>query len=1554
VKKKNGRLKKGDPKKGAETMRKLDSITFSLLAACTATTLCAADGTWNSASGGNWSETANWSGGTVAGGSGATAYLITGSGTVTNDVMNLALLGLQFSGSGFLLAGNAVTLDSGGSIKTLSGDHEVALPITLSGSAILTAASNQTLTVSGPLSSGGALMVNGGRVILGNAANSFVGPTVLQTGLLEVASIGSLGVSTAPVVLGRGTFRYAGTAPGDLTQGYTVSNGSGNASTVLDIWTNLTVSGKVDAPSVGGGRVVKIGSGTLTYTYPGYQVMNRGGSGVIADRNLVIDALNGGAGVEGFHDFSLAEGRMVFNTPGQTNRFISGVTVGERYSAAAYMDIGAGVVQIPDSWFSISRGNGTTSTPYASGVTMTGGRLELWGLTMGYSASMPNYKCYPFFNQSGGEVVIANDTFIGETASANPSYTLTGGKLTCNGASSGFALNAWSADSLNATMTIAGTGTEAYFAKLAVRKNAILSVTNGATIGVRSTETANPGTVIFDNATLTTYAPLNQPSEWFHNAGKLAIGAGGLTVNVPTNQYAYLGTTPVTNSALAGSKIVKTGAGTFALYNTEMPLEVTAGRLKLMGGHSTTNKIAKTITLAANAELELAVPHAAEADTLALAGASRFELSVPSLADRAELWQVNSSATRRSDGVLQLVYPAANKVGSAFMTRLIGVTNAWSVSFSVAAVAGRTLNSQGDGLCFVLQNDARGAGAYSTNVTGFGYAGAAYPVTNSFAVALDLTNRRLRFGTNGVFIAQVYDLSFLPGLGADSDKTYFSVSYDGSGQFSCALTRKDQQTPVYTYAVNLQNLIGSATAYPGFTAGNSSSRYEQLWVDDVSFTASGAMKAFGQYGGKVSLAAGQNLGVTINPAPTQSGFGLGDLTYADGSILDVQQPIAPSVPTPVLTDQGMWKLNACTHWKPDGRLALTTNANWNSGTAFLTNRYPVAGSWAAQFGYDIGLISAPPADYFVFMVQRDSSSNTSHTPTPGLAIMWRYYEGSNQKTQVKMYTNGVVQIASTDISPVNLVTGGHAVITVAYDNDAKKITVITTQSAGVYTNVFSGVDMTAVVGAKSAYLGFGAATGGLNAENLISDFAFDAPASAVGSWQRGYLAFGTASGSGTLIKKGNGALGIQDGPDNPFTNATVRLDAGGLVLRKLACEPVTLGDDFYLSKWASWAPGGALQTMPIFSSIAGNAVTAKRHVVSQPWTSRFTFFVGARNGAADGFSFFMHNDTRGVSAVGSAASGAGYLGVNKSVALEWNFYEGDSMSNTVVLGVNGAYTGARRSTLPIKLTSISLETDMEIRHDPAAQTLALTMWQGTNTVATVISNVNIRAQVGDDLAYVGFGSGCGGQQCETRVKDFRFELTAPTNPLPVAVCLGTVAIPVGSSNTVSLATVVPNAAFSIGALQMGDGATIGLESLESNGGSLSVGPTALGGDAVFAVGGGTTLVLTNVTGGATVTKLGGGTLALTGATATYGDATVLQGGTLSLAAPVLPPATDLYVTNSPTLNLAFTGKQFVHALYVNGAAMPGGRYTAAKTSWISGTGVLVVTYPPVGTLFLMQ
>ena len=1533
----------------------------SLFAAvCAAGSLWADSGTWTATAGGNWNDVANWSGGIIASNSGYTATLSSGTGTITNDMTDpaLTLLGVQFAGGGYTLAGNTLTLDSAGFIQTLAGDHALTLPLSLSGNTAVTAVTNRALTLGGPLSGNGGLTVNGGRVALTNA-NSYSGQTVLQTGLLEVASISALGSGSAPVIMGQGTFRYAGADAGALAKGYTLKSGGGNFShTVLDIRTNLTITGKVDLDATQAGRVIKLGPGTLTYAYPGYQVMDRS-AGWVGDQAITFDPVNGGAGAQGYYDYSVAEGKVVFNTAGQTNRFAGSLVVGTRHPAVAHMEIGAGVIQAPDSWFSISRGNGDTTTLLSPSLTVTGGRFEMWGLIMGNGAGMPNFRSFPRLTQTGGAITIANDSFVPESGGATVTNIFSGGTLNADGMGQGFDLAR--GGTAGTVMTVSDSAVVS-LAKLQVRAGGTLNVTNGGTLALRSTTASNGGGVIFDNATLTTYVPQNQPSEWFHSLSSFKLRAGGMNANVPASQYAYLATSPVADPTSLGGKITKTGTGTLALYNTELPIDINAGRLRLMGGNLTTNKTPKTVNVSANAELELAVPHAAEADMLSLTGTTKFELTVPNLAARTELWQANGTAIKRTDGVLQLTTPIGSIASSVFMTRTVSVTNAWRADFSLAAVGGRALGNQGDGVAFVIQNDVRGAAAYSTNtLSGFGYTGGAAPVTKSFAVALDLTNRQLKFGTNGVFVAQNYDISFLMGLGSDMDKTFFSVVYDGTGTVTCTLTRKGVQSNPYTFAANLQSLTGSTLAYAGFTAGNTSTRFEQHLVGDIAFTTSASSKAYGQYGGKVTLGSGQVLNVSLNPATTQNGFGLGQLTYANNSVLDIRQPNLAPAASPTLADKGMWKLNQYANWKTDGRLAVSTNANNSPGSAFTTNLYPVTGSWTARFGYDIGLTSTPPADYITFTIQNSTPASTSHTPNPGFAIMWRYYENGTNTTSLRMYTNGVAVLSSMSIVPINLINGQHANMTVDYNAATKTVTVITSQPAGTATNVFNGVDMAAAVKTQNAYLGFCAFTGGLNAENIVSDFSFTTSGGVTDtSWQRGYLAFGAATGSGTLVKRGNTALGLQDGPNNPFTNITVRLDEGGLVLRKQVCEPVTLGDDFYLSPVATWAPGGALQVMPAYMSQRGNAVTAVKHLATNAWTMRFTFFFGTRSGSpADGFSFFLHNDPRGPSALGGATGDAGYAGgggITKSVAIGWYFYQGNSTwSNTVVYGQNGVWTeSTRKSHLPLKLVTTGVETDMLIRHDPAAKTLALTMTQGTNVFTTTFSSVDIAAQLSGNLAYIGFGGGSGGEYGETRVKDFRFALDAPQDLLPASSCLNTAVLPAGSTNVVTLDTVVPNATFTIGSVQLDNGTTLGLESVNANGGTLTLAASALAGAGTFDVRSGTTLAVSNLTGGATLTKKGSGTLTLKGAAATYMGDTVLSAGTLSLSAATLPVGTDLLYTSGATLNLDFTGKQYVHRLLIDGVQQHGGLYTTLNTPWISGPGALVVTFPPTGTAIFVR
>jgi autotransporter-associated beta strand protein len=652
----------------------------------------------------------------------------------------------------------------------------------------------------------------------------------------------------------------------------------------------------------------------------------------------------------------------------------------------------------------------------------------------------------------------------------------------------------------------------------------------------------------------------------------------------------------------------------------------------------------------------------------------------------------------------------------------------------------------------------------------------------------------------------------------------------------------------------------------------------------------------------------------------------------------------------------LWKLNQFANCKTDGRLAVSTNNNNSNGSAYTTNLYPIAGSWTARFGYDIGLTSTPPADYITFAIQNSTPANTSHTPNPGFAIMWRYYENGTNTTWVKMYTNGVVVIATNNIAPVSLINGQHANMTVDYNAITKTVTVITSQPAGAFTNVLTGVDVLNAVGSTSAYLGFGASTGGLNAENIVSDFSFSSAALAAASSGSGYLAFDKLSGSGTLIKRGSAALGLMGDLDQPTSNLTVRLEQGGLVLRKNNLEPLSVTGA--RSNWAftpegKWGDDGTLQFCTYIQNSTGTATTSRRVRVKEPWTVTYSFKSSA---SADAYSFFLHNDPRGPGAVGGATTGAGYSGITPSIGLRWCFYPGHAaaVSNKVTIGRAGGWDeGKNVSYLPIVL--LNGLTGCTIKYDPVAATFTTVLTQGVYAVTNIFTGVNVPTDVGSDYAYIGFGGGCGGATAEMRVRDFTMTYDTPlTDLLPNQQVLAGLTLPAGSTNTVTLDTSIAGGSFKIAAANVGSGATFGLAAAVQPG-ALAVGSVTQSGDASYPVASGCSLVMSNVVGGATFTKSGAGTLTLTGSAATYTGNTMLSGGTLSTDAARLPRTTDLYVTNSPTLNLAFTGKQYVHRLVINGVQQSGGEYTAVNLpSLISGPGTLVVTYPPKWTLIMLK
>ncbi|RYD65631.1 MAG: hypothetical protein EOP83_06985, partial [Verrucomicrobiaceae bacterium] len=102
--------------------------------------------------------------------------------------------------------------------------------------------------------------------------------------------------------------------------------------------------------------------------------------------------------------------------------------------------------------------------------------------------------------------------------------------------------------------------------------------------------------------------------------------------------------------------------------------------------------------------------------------------------------------------------------------------------------------------------------------------------------------------------------------------------------------------------------------------------------------------------------------------------------------------------------------------------------------------------------------------------------------------------------------------------------------------------------------------------------------------------------------------------------------------------------------------------------------------------------------------------------------------------------------------------------------------------------------------------------------------------------------------------------------------------------------------------------------------------------------------LTGIIGGVgSLTKAGAGTLLLSGANTYTGD-TRIEAGRLTLSTANLANAADVYIASGAVLNLTHGAADTIRSLYINGAPLAPGTYTATThPGVITGSGSLVVT-----------
>ncbi len=200
-----------------------------------------------------------------------------------------------------------------------------------------------------------------------------------------------------------------------------------------------------------------------------------------------------------------------------------------------------------------------------------------------------------------------------------------------------------------------------------------------------------------------------------------------------------------------------------------------------------------------------------------------------------------------------------------------------------------------------------------------------------------------------------------------------------------------------------------------------------------------------------------------------------------------------------LYDGSAWSLNGGATMNGDA-LSITEAVNSQARTAFF--RTPVSvGAFQAHFLYQD--VSGGGADGAAFIVQNSTAGPAALGPggggfayvgiTPSVAVLLNIYSGAPGGRGIAFMTNGnTPEFSGTTYSntaPLNLASGNPIDVTVRYALGVMTLTLVDSTAGTSYkTNVT--INLPAVVGGTNAYIGFSGATGGINAQQQISNVSF--------------------------------------------------------------------------------------------------------------------------------------------------------------------------------------------------------------------------------------------------------------------------------------------------------------------------------------------------------------------------------------------------------------------------------------------------------------------------------
>ena len=184
-------------------------------------------------------------------------------------------------------------------------------------------------------------------------------------------------------------------------------------------------------------------------------------------------------------------------------------------------------------------------------------------------------------------------------------------------------------------------------------------------------------------------------------------------------------------------------------------------------------------------------------------------------------------------------------------------------------------------------------------------------------------------------------------------------------------------------------------------------------------------------------------------------------------------------------------------------LRLTPALNGQSGTAWHTNLVNVVNPWSTTFEFAITPVSGG-ADGMTFAIQPNSPTAIGNPGSGGgglaydgmpnsLVVEFDHYNNGNNNdpngNHISIHTQFAAPNSPNESASIGSTTGisnlgGIHSVTIDYDGTAMSIT----YDGNVV--LVATVDMSQVVGGTDAYVGFTAATGGLNEEHRVQFWTF--------------------------------------------------------------------------------------------------------------------------------------------------------------------------------------------------------------------------------------------------------------------------------------------------------------------------------------------------------------------------------------------------------------------------------------------------------------------------------